>query len=816
MEKSILRMGLSLWLISFALSSSGAAQVVDLNTGELFQGEVSTQPIQDVMQDESGITVTYRFDYAALTESDGNAGVFNWGADGLSICTEPGEPAIMAVRDIFNVTGFGGVKVEITSSNYVDLPYELAGAPYPVSNPESVKPAEPINPYTGFFPESLTTVSDCYNVLDGTYVDVDLKAIQYNYETKTIRAYRSVTYRITPAKSAGSPELAQSLALDEPRLDENMEYVVSNPGSAMALASPTSADLGLLLVTSPELADVTNEYAEYKRSLGFRTHVLVPESRTEADTLNIKSSIQQILTDDPTVSYLLIVGDQNHVPAFKNWIKSANGTIRQHLTDLYYVADYNSYVPSIKYGRIPVSTKADVEIVFEKIKKYELTPPTKADFYNNHLFVSKFERAIDDWSPIKDPRRESPGYRFIEVAEKLAQNLENDYNKSIDKKYDIELTDNTDKPFPAPAWYSNGSDLEPYLKDLSFYDTTNITRAINNGVSCFFYNAHGGIAYAISGWYTVKAIEYLTNGDMLPVVLGVSCLLGAYDKTQSFEVNGHLHSDQENFAKTFIKHPKGGCVGILAATNIAWVTPNNIFSNGLFECLYPGTANPTFVTKPLSGSHSLRMGNVLDYATKLVKANYSSNKYVKDNTEVYHYFGDPTMRMRTKEPEQIDEPTIYVLQSSGTYKLTALSKNGQEYSIYQEGEQPVRSAKGFVSRIIANPLTTPTTICINGDNKIPVLKTLSNEDVTPSQTMSARYNAANRTITASYFASSEYNSAHVDIYDINGNYVGSTENVKPTGTRIEQTYKVNSLSMTKSFIVCLVLDGKGVYSVIIS
>lgn len=56
-------------MAALACHTHAESHLIDLNTGSIFDGVVSTKPLCTVNQDADGITVSYQFDYAYLSEN---------------------------------------------------------------------------------------------------------------------------------------------------------------------------------------------------------------------------------------------------------------------------------------------------------------------------------------------------------------------------------------------------------------------------------------------------------------------------------------------------------------------------------------------------------------------------------------------------------------------------------------------------------------------------------------------------------------------------------------------------------------------------
>lgn len=71
-------------------------------------------------------------------------------------------------------------------------------------------------------------------------------------------------------------------------------------------------------------------------------------------------------------------------------------------------------------------------------------------------------------------------------------------------------------------------------------------------------------------------------------------------------------------------------------------------------------------------------------------------------------------------------------------------------------------------------------------------------------------------IAVSYTPSPNYNSAQIVVYDSTGQFVGSTPNINPDGSKYSYTIRIPSFYNKAPYLVCMILDGKCVYTMKVS
>lgn len=85
--------------------------------------------------------------------------------------------------------------------------------------------------------------------------------------------------------------------------------------------------------------------------------------------------------------YLLIVGDNADVPGQSSSLKNT------HVTDFYYscMDGDNDLTPDLQFGRLPVATASEANIVVDKIINYEKNPVSDASFYKTGVNCAYFQ-----------------------------------------------------------------------------------------------------------------------------------------------------------------------------------------------------------------------------------------------------------------------------------------------------------------------------------------------------------------------------------------------------------------------------------------
>jgi protocatechuate 3,4-dioxygenase beta subunit len=362
---------------------------------------------------------------------------------------------------------------------------------------------------------------------------------------------------------------------------------------------------------------------------------------------NAISSRYQSWTLKP--DYFVIIGDHDGPFAVPGIIRQDPNDGEDFATDLYYACfdGTGDYYPDIAHGRISVSSAEEAMTVIQKIVAYERTPVENNNFYQNGLNCAQFQDKASD----NEQADGIAARRFTHTSEDIRDYV-------LAQGYDVEriyYTDEANSPkFFNDGYYSNKEPIPDELLKSNGYawdgDAQDILSSINQGKFYLFHRDHGysgGIGWAHPQFLSTNTyghdsnIAQLQNGDLLPVVFSINCHTGEFGL-------------EECFAEEFLRHPDGGAVGVVAASYYSYSGYNDGFSAGMVDAIWsnPGLT-PVFGTggvedPPASSANNIRtMGDVVNQGLVRMIETWGDNKYTH---ELFHWFGDPAMRIWTENP----------------------------------------------------------------------------------------------------------------------------------------------------------------------
>ena len=691
-----------IFLCAGSVLFSHAQQILDLYSGRLNPKVVSVVPTREIEKLEDGYMVTYNFDNALLLQDKLFSGTLFWKMDGFGMNQTPGEASTLFRDDLFYIPLGYSAKLDVIDSVYRDYKYELTPARQPLldsSNETYTKQnVLAIKPYEGFKPSYLAELSGIVSYRGHNICHTTVYPIQYSSDTKTVRAYTSITYRVTFVPNNLDFTLRDSkpkqLSYEDNFLLNNVIGFGLGKSYNTKSVSTTQADVrDYLILSTSTYSTAAHRFAEWKRLMGFNVHIVIRDDWTST---SVKNEVTNAYSNMSALYYLLIIGDHSDVPA------QQSSLFHTHVTDFHYGCIDNDYTPEIYCGRLSVSSSDEAINVVDKIIDYEKTPPTSPAFYSNGLHCAYFQD--DDHNSYEDSR-------FTKTSEDVRTYVMSK-GKAIQRVY--KTPSNVTPLYWNKNSYSNGEPIPDELKKPGFAwngNYSNISNAINNGAFYVLHRDHG----AVGGWadpqYTQQHINNLSNGNLLPVVFSMNCLTGKFDNNC--------------FAETFLRKTNGGCVGIYGATQVSYSGYNDALTTGMFDAIWPNPGlsinipghNNSFSTTP---TPTYTLGQILGQGMVRLEETYGSNvtltKYTK---EIFHCFGDPSMKLYTQAPTAFTG--VSVVRNSGFITVTLASNDTARITTYNPISGEVQSYIGN-SATIATGNPSETIVCVSGHNRIPFIQ----------------------------------------------------------------------------------------------
>ena len=685
-------------------------------------------PQRTVQRTDDGITVAYMFTGNAPSACNAGDGGCVWRIEGFGLRDAPGGYATPFRVDAFAVPEGCTAVVETVDSAFVDYDCRLAPAR---RIPEKGTAAEGVvkeggqnASQGGFYPRNVAAAAGRVDVYRGREIcNVVVNPVQYVAAANKARAYSKITYKVRFVPKAGARAMAGAPATKPVILpaDNMLGNITMNGASAAAggmAARATGAAAGddtrdYLIISVDKYAEAVDRFAEWKELLGFRVHKVLKGS-WNSDA--VKAEVEKAYAENPALYYLLIVGDHDDVPGQYMEHHADDGDFSVHYTDLYYgcMDGECDETPDIYRGRLSVSSPEEAATVVDKIIGYEKTPPTDAGFYERGVNCADY---LDNDNGVADDYEDR---RYVQTAEEIRAYM-------LGQGKDVERVYSTNYEITPKYWnrnyFSFGEPIpEDMLKPAFAWDGNegDIRRAINSGVFYVLHRDHGLVDCWEKPYFSVKHVDMLQNGDLLPVVFCVNCDNGAFQA--------------DCLAERFLRKQGGGAVAVIAASDISYSGYNDALACGLFDAIWPEpglrpkfpgvnslggeTPAPTYELGQILDQAQVRVSETFGSPDPSVSSNEKNDSFCRIVTkEIYHCFGDPSMQICTEMPAPFSG--VSVTRGNG---CVTVGNGGETARITFVN----RRTGEVVSHIAPSAVYTTADfedvdVCVSGHNRIPYI-----------------------------------------------------------------------------------------------
>jgi PKD repeat protein len=632
-------------------------------------------PERTIKEDQDGaLLITYTFPgytLAKVTDKDQPAQLIQITGFGYNLQT--GAPSVPFRTEMLALPVNSEAVIKVISSDYVEVDgIYLPPAQEMQGDGNKIRPEyfidKALYATSAFFPSEIATIADIQIMRGVPLAFIDVKPVQYNPVTKKARIYRSFTVKVNFKPSANKSDYTAKSA----RVNQILRNVTINSATVdkyypAEKAGVTLDKTGYIIITTPLFKTAADTLAQWKRQLGYRVEVLSQATWTVAQ---VKTAVQERYQNwTPKPDYLLILGDQEDVPDYDYWNVYLTPNLHIYSENYYVCMDGASdYVPDMAHGRISIKSGEQALSVIRKIIRYEKNPPANNEFYNRGLHAAFFEDSL--------PRDNTDDKRYAHTCIEAR-----DYMQSLgyqcDRVYYAKPNVNPlhynsyfsgDAVFPTELLRSNGFAWDG--------DREDIINSINDGRFYIFHRDHGLNYGWVNPSFDTTDLNRLHNGDQTPVVFSVNCGSGMFQ----------LPRPAECFAEKFTRIENGGAVGVISATEETRSGFNDALTIGFLDAIWPGYIPDFYVgADPAGTPHDpiYNMGDVLIQGLLRMTQTWKEDWANKDHYHLYHYFGDPAMRIWTHAPAAITAQHVSMLNIGATsITVTSSCPDGMATLVY--------------------------------------------------------------------------------------------------------------------------------------
>ncbi len=460
-------------------------------------------------------------------------------------------------------------------------------------------------------------------------------------------------YRFNPARRelhiTGDLKIQVAFEPDPsaPRLDRPVTPAMRELENYLSGVTPRRDDISrrvdnlghFVIVTddNDDLQEALEPFVEWKKRKGFVVTVVDLEE-TGDDPNEIRNWLVDAYEEwDLPPTFVLLAGDAAGGFAVPTFYDGQADWVSWHVSDNHYVrwngnavgAEPQDWIPDGFIGRLPAANTAETERMVAKILSYETDPYVDDPWIEGALLIANGVKSCEHTKVAVRELMEGYGYQRDDIHQAYAD-----------------------------WWLGQRPNLNEMLT------------AINNGVG--FINFRG---YNPWGEIYQNHILNLENEWMLPIVTGMVC--GTNDFANSWpenQVQGGCRG--EAFLRAWDGHDAVGAVACFGPTDLyTWTWYNNTMDGGFYDAILVRDVSYLGVACVASKLALLRA--------------YTTNQRLGSGQTVGYYFytytllGDPTMQVRTREPEEMEANFPRQLPAGATFI---------DVDVRNEDDEPIEGA----------------------------------------------------------------------------------------------------------------------------
>jgi len=444
-----------------------------------------------------------------------------------------------------------------------------------------------------FYPATEAETGEPYIIRNVRGQTILLHPFRYNPVTRTLRVCHSMTVELARTAESGVNPLPvlSGQRIVPPHFRDLMGRRFVNFD---ALTYTVPEDYGnLLVICYGPFMEAMEPYIAWKRAIGFPTEMVNKDSAgtTAAD---IKSFIANYY-NTKGLTHVLLVGDAPQIPT-----NTGSGLGGASDNAYGYIVGNDHFIDAY-IGRFSAETAEQVTTQVQRTIDYEQNPSAVTDdWFNTVIGIASNQGPGDDGE-----------YDYQHIRNLQSQCLDYTYTGNP------ELFDGSQGGNDAPG------DPTPPM----------VAADVNAGSGLILYTGHGSkTAWSSSGFSTYN-VGQLTNTGMWPFIWSVAC------------VNGQFMTGSPCFAEAWLRASQGGqptgAIAFLGSTiNQSWDSPME-GQDEMVRILTEGDS--TNIKRSFAG---LSMSGCM----RMIDAYGVDGRNMADT---WTLFGDPTVMVRTAQPEEL-------------------------------------------------------------------------------------------------------------------------------------------------------------------
>lgn len=413
----------------------------------------------------------------------------------------------------------------------------------------------------------------------------------------------------------------------------------------------------MVVVVPPTLqCAAVDEFVAWKRTQGMLVDVLTIGTGASASmiALQLRQMYDEATDELPAPTYLVLIGDDNLMPAFDSRLSGGYG-MNDHVTDLYYVTwTGNDVLPDCYQGRLSARDTASLQSIIEKTLYYERYAFSNDSYLANAALIAGVDQTYyvdttDNAYTCADPTMDYIAYYYA----------------------------NSDNGFSQVTYYKNNTNYAPDGVTVTGSSRGNATTMAlrtlyNNGVGLINYSAHGDWNCWYMPAFYVSNVNNMSNTGKPSFMIGNCCLSNKFDENTCF---GEALLRKEGNA---------GAVAYIGATNSTYWDEDFYWAVGLrnnirnrmapqYDSVRMGSYDRLFHThNETFDDMAVTAGSMVVAGCMSVNSSTSSgwsSLFAKYYWEIYELMGDPSLMPWLGRASEL---SVTGLSDNVTLQLTAV------------------------------------------------------------------------------------------------------------------------------------------------
>ncbi len=540
--KKLLSSKLVVFLFMLIFISTQCIFAASIPTDAAVQGSNNSNKGESVKMDSRGsedVSVTIlesnpdrtviRFDinnFAKESVKIGKDEYYSIVSKGTTLTYEEGSPDLPRICRSITIPNDADVKIKVVASEYEDYKqFPIAPSKGTITrdkDPKDVAYTFGENYKKGhFYPENLVSLSEPFIMRELRGTTITLNAFQYRPSNQTLRVYKSVTVEVV----SDGKSVVNSIAGNKvQRITKDFEPAYANTfinyneakSATQSIMNNPSETGSMLIICHDAFASAMTPFINWKNSKGINT-TLVNRSTVSSSNnpTEIKNYIQNYYNQNPSLTYVLLVGDYAQVssPAYSDGVSDPTYTK---------VAGNDNY-PDIYVGRFSAETVAHVDTQVQRTIQFEQNGYNQAAYFKKGLGIASSESA--------------GGESDIQHMNIIRTNLLNAGYTLVDSVYDPGAT------------------------------ASSVTTSLNAGRGIINYVGHGSETSWVTSGFNNTNVANLQNAGQLPFIVSVACVNGKFQQTAQCFAEAWMRS------KNSSGNPVGAIATLMSTVNQPWVPP---------------------------------------------------------------------------------------------------------------------------------------------------------------------------------------------------------------------------------------------------